>query len=246
MFYETPKGKIYYEKVGTGPGVLILHGLGGSYDSMENISLNMDGFTRILADIPCHGLSDNMEVSLDEISEMLVNLMKSEGLEKFNLIGISLGSLISQKIALNFPNNILKISLLSPAPFIDEEAVNMVSQWITTEDGGASTLFSKKFYEENKDKIMEYEKTHPLQPERLYNLIPGIINFDVRGKAVDKKCLIIYGKEDKLFGERMVPELRKLFPKSKVVALNSGHAIHRESPEEAALIIKSFMEEWYL
>ena len=41
----------------------------------------------------------------------------------------------------------------------------------------------------------------------------------------------------------MVPELRKLFPKSKVVALNSGHAIHRESPEGAALIIKSFMEE---
>ena len=102
-------------------------------------------------------------------------------------------------------------------------------------------MFPKKFYEENKDKIMEYEETHPLQPERLYNLIPGIINFDVRGKAVDKKCLIIYGKEDKLFGERMVPELRKLFPKSKVVALNSGLAIHRESPERAALIIKYFM-----
>ena len=74
MFIETGKGNIYYEVNGEGPGVLFLHGLGGSLDSMYPIGESLKSYKRIYVDIPCHGKSDNFEINFDDISTFLVDL----------------------------------------------------------------------------------------------------------------------------------------------------------------------------
>lgn len=244
MYYKTANGRIYYEVKGEGPGVLLLHGLGGSLDSMYAISDVLEDYRSVLVDIPCHGKSDDFAISFKELAGLLVSLMKELGHEKFYVIGISLGSLISETMLINFPDSIIKAAFLSPASHIDEQAVRTVFDWFNSEDGGARSLFSEKFYETHKEEIMEYEKNHPLVPGRLFNLVNEIMNFNIQGERSGKKCIIIYGQFDNLFGERMISTLKIIFKNCKISRMSTGHAIHREAPQEAAKIINSyFMDE---
>lgn len=240
MKFNGDVGGIYFERRGEGPGLLLLHGLGGSLDSMDRISKNLDGFTRISVDIPCHGMSDDTHCSIDDMAGIMVNLMKSQGFDKFFLVGVSLGAMISERIAIVYPESILKAAFISPSPYIDSDVVSQVSGWTTADDGGASTLFSKEFFKDNRKEILDYERTHPFHPERISGLIPSLLGFDIRGERSEIKCIIIYGREDSLFGERMIGEMQKIFPNNKTVKIKSGHAIHRESPDEASLLIRSF------
>jgi len=243
MFIETGKGNIYYEVNGEGPGVLFLHGLGGSLDSMYPIGESLKSYKRIYVDIPCHGKSDNFEINFDDISTFLVDLMKKLGLEKFYIVGISLGSLISENLIIKHPDNVIKGVFISPSSHIDENAMRKVFSWFNSEDGGTSTLFSKNFYETHKKEIMEYEKSHPLKTERLFYISNEIMKFNILNERSEKRCAIIYGEYDDLFGERMLPYLKSVFLNCEIFKLNAGHAIHRESPQDAAIIIERFFED---
>ncbi len=243
MFYNTRYGKIYYEKRGEGPGVLFLHGLGGSLDSMYALSNDLENYTKIYVDLPCHGKSDDFEISFSELAKSLVSLMDYLGYKKFYIVGISLGSMVAEKIAINFQEHIKKAVFISPAPNIDEHSIRMVFEWFGSEDGGAKSLFSKEFYETHKEEIMEYEKDHPLYPERLYNIVNEIMGFNILDEKSTVNCIIIYGEYDNLFGERMNDPLKKIFINCNIFKLKAGHAIHRESPSEAAKIIYTFFKD---
>ncbi|MGC8619420.1 MAG: alpha/beta fold hydrolase [Thermoplasmata archaeon] len=243
MFYDTRKGNIYYEVNGSGKPVLLLHGLGGSLDSMYNIGNFLPEYAKIYVDLPCHGKSDNFEIGFEELSYSLISLMKNLGFDEFYLVGISLGAIISETITLKYPHNVLKSAFISPTSHIDETSIKIVSSWFNSEDGGSSTLFSKNFYETHKNEILEYEKNHPLVPERLFYLVNEIMKFDIQNEMSYKKCIIIYGEYDYLFGERMIPYLKNIFQNCKIYKLNAGHAIHRESPRETANIIDKFFSD---
>jgi len=240
MYYNTGYGNIYYEKKGEGPGVLFLHGLGGSLDSMYPLSNSLKNYTKIYVDLPCHGKSDDFEISFIDLAKSLVSLMEYLGFKKFYVVGISLGSLVAETIAINFQEHIAKAAFISPATNIDEQSIRIVFDWFSSEEGAAKSLFSKEFYETHKEEIMEYEKNHPLYPERLSNIVNEIMTFNIIDKKSSVNCIIIYGEYDNLFGERMNNALKKIFRNCSIFKLKTGHAIHRESPLEAEKIIYKF------
>ncbi len=237
MIFFSQHGRIYYEVHGNGKPILIIHGLGGSSDSMRMLSDRLQGYQRVLVDLPCHGFSDDFKITLDDLSKSLNELMNSLGYKKFYVIGISLGAIISEIITLKYPANIIKSVFISPASHIDDIAINMVSSWVTSEDGGASTLFSPDYFASHKEEILEYDKLHPLQPERLLPIIPEITKFNINGERSTKNCVILYGKYDDLFGKRMIDSMLNIFPNCSVYELSTGHSIHRENPQAAADII---------
>ena len=245
MFHKTSSGnKIWYELQGSGKGILIIHGLGGDLETMMPVAQNIQGnFTKVLVDVPCHGKSDDFGISLEDLGSEFISLMRSLGFRDFYSIGISLGSIILEEMMLDHGENMAKSVLMSPASEIDSVVVNKVASWAASENRVSADVLSEGYLATHRKEVDAYERDHPMKPERLYPLIPSLMNFSVRDRHSDSGCLLLVAQHDSIFGERMSADLRKTFSNSRVILMNSGHAIHRENPLEAARIISEYFRK---
>lgn len=242
MFHKMSSGnRIWYQLQGSGMGLLIIHGLGGDLETMLPVSQNIKGnFTKVLVDAPCHGKSDDFGITLEEFGSDLISLMENLGFRKFYSVGVSLGSIILEEMMLDHGENMTKNALISPASEIDSIVVNKVASWAASENRVSADVLSESYLADHREEVDAYDRDHPMQPERLYPLIPSLMNFTVRGRHSDSECLLLVAEHDTIFGERMSADLRETFRNSRVILMNSGHAIHRENPLEAARIISEY------
>lgn len=114
-----------FEKKGNGKETLVmLHGF------MENLSIWHDmesylskDFTLLKIDLPGHGKSDilaevhTMELMADEVKKVVDN----QNLEKFHLLGHSMGGYTSLAFAEKFPENLKSLTLFFSTYFADDE-----------------------------------------------------------------------------------------------------------------------------
>lgn len=245
MFHNTNSGnRIWYQLQGSGTGILIIHGLGGDLETMVPVSQNIQGnFTKVLVDAPCHGKSDDFGITLEDLGSELISLMESLGFREFYSVGISLGSIILEEMMLDHGENMTKNVLISPASEIDSVVVNKVASWAASENRVSADVLSESYLATHRKEVDAYDRDHPMKPERLYPLIPSLMNFSVRGRHSDSGCLLLVARYDSIFGERMSADLRETFRNSSSVLMNSGHAIHRENPLEAARIISEYFKK---
>ncbi len=245
MFHKTSSGsKIWYELQGSGKGILIIHGLGGDLETMMPVAQNIQGnFTKVLVDVPCHGKSDDFGISLEDLGSEFISLMRSLGFRDFYSIGISLGSIILEEMMLDHGENMAKSVLMSPASEIDSVVINKVASWAASENRVSADVLSEGYLATHRKEVDAYDRDHPMKPERLYLLIPSLINFSIRNRHSDSGCLLLVAQHDSIFGERMSADLRETFSNSRVIQMNSGHAIHRENPLEAARIISEYFRK---
>ncbi|MCW6168471.1 MAG: alpha/beta hydrolase [Thermoplasmatales archaeon] len=245
MFHTTKNGhKIWYELNGNGPGIILLHGLGGSLDSMKRIAYDLDDdYTRILVDLPCHGKSDNFSLSLRELSYEMVAIMRENSFRKFSGVGVSLGAIILEETLFDFGDALKNAALMSPTSGFDNEVANMIMKWATVPGQTAKDVFSPEFFEMHEREIEEYENENPFLPERLAPLLSEIIEFTTIDRVSNNFVLLLMGKYDRLFGKRMLDDLRDSFPNSEYSILDSGHAIHREKPDLASKLILEFFKK---
>lgn len=114
-----------FEKKGNGKETLVmLHGF------MENLSIWSDmethlskDFTLLKIDLPGHGKSDilaevhTMELMADEVKKVVDH----ENLDKFHLLGHSMGGYTSLAFAEKFPENLKSLTLFFSTYFADDE-----------------------------------------------------------------------------------------------------------------------------
>ena len=108
-----------YVVKGTGPPVLLIHGLGGFLETWAyNIGALSRHFTVYAFDMPGHGLSEGpvsdytLECCTNRIA---VNFMASLGIEHASLIGHSMGGLVCLSVAIHFPKKVDKLVLVDSA-----------------------------------------------------------------------------------------------------------------------------------
>ena len=116
---------LHFEKKGNGKETLVLlHGF------MENLSIWSDmethlskDFTLLKIDLPGHGKSDVLaEVhTMDLMAEAVKNVVESENLEKFHLLGHSMGGYTSLAFAEKYPEKLKSLTLFFSTYFADDE-----------------------------------------------------------------------------------------------------------------------------
>jgi 2-hydroxy-6-oxonona-2,4-dienedioate hydrolase len=118
----------YRDTGGTGPAVLLTHGIGASLETWEAMLAEVDESIRWISwDVPGHGMSD-FEASyadLTIIAEAGWQLLDSLSVERAVLAGNSMGGAISIRMAQREPERTAKLGLLdaatlgrqSPMPF---------------------------------------------------------------------------------------------------------------------------------
>jgi 3-oxoadipate enol-lactonase len=106
--------RLYYEKVGTGPHVVLLHG--GNLDSRmwdDQVAFLAKFFAVTRYDIRPYGRSALTEKGYSSVDD-LTALMDYLGIKRASLVGLSLGGRIAIDFALTHPGRVDKLVLMGP------------------------------------------------------------------------------------------------------------------------------------
>ncbi|MDF3078844.1 MAG: alpha/beta hydrolase [Sphingobacteriaceae bacterium] len=106
FYAATDQVKIYYEDIGKGYPILLLHGFTGTGKNWKGSalfsSLSKAGYRMIIPDLRGNGLSEHPhsdEGYLDEIeTKDLISLMKELNIKEYNVVGYSRGSIVGSKL----------------------------------------------------------------------------------------------------------------------------------------------------
>ena len=133
-FVEIKRGAIRYRRGGSGPPLLMLHGNPQTHAMWHKVApAVVKNFTVICPDIPGYGksfkpnLSENhKEYSKVSMANDLIEFMKLLGFMSFYIIAHDRGARIAHRLALDFPDKVLKMILLDIIPTIEHfERTNM-------------------------------------------------------------------------------------------------------------------------
>ena len=131
---KTKRGIIRYRKAGQGPALLMLHGNPQTHAMWHKVAPELvNKYTVICPDIPGYGksfkpiMSDNHETySKVNIALDIINFMELLGFDKFQIVAHDRGARIAHRIALDFPEKVIKMILLDIIPTIEHfERTNM-------------------------------------------------------------------------------------------------------------------------
>ena len=108
-----------YSETGTGPALLILHGLFGSSSNWRGIARELSKrYTVYLVDLRNHGHSPHARgMTYPELAQDLERLVSRLGLRRFHLLGHSMGGKTAMCFALRGTHPLASLSIIDISPF---------------------------------------------------------------------------------------------------------------------------------
>ncbi|MDB4972191.1 MAG: alpha/beta hydrolase, partial [Myxococcaceae bacterium] len=121
-YMEVDGVRMHYTVDGKGPVVLLLHGVMASLHTWDGwVPLLKDSFTVIRVDIPGFGLSESFtsdDKYTPEYAAQFVEMARKKlGVDKFSMVGNSLGGFIAWNYAVKYPEHVDKLLLIDPASY---------------------------------------------------------------------------------------------------------------------------------
>jgi pimeloyl-ACP methyl ester carboxylesterase len=109
-------GRLAYERKGSGPAVLLIHGMAGSRETWQKAQEKLAQSCDVIAvDLPGHGQSSlpNGDYSLGSLATALRDLLDRLGVERATIVGHSLGGGIAMQFIYQFPERCERLVLVS-------------------------------------------------------------------------------------------------------------------------------------
>ncbi|MEE9378603.1 MAG: alpha/beta hydrolase [Candidatus Lokiarchaeia archaeon] len=252
---------IYYESHGDGFPLIMIFGLSVCLKVWDAplISAVSKRFKTILFDNRGAGQTDipEGEYTIKMMADDTVGLMDALNIECANVLGFSMGGIIAQELALNYPEKVEKLILWSSACGGRKTIPPLLAAYkflfgaiegLTPERMAKSTIpliFTKEFIKNNPeyitDKIQRILKCR-IPYSSYVRQIKALINGNTcrRLKKLNTPTLIMQGKEDIIDPPKNGEILAELIPNAKLVLFEkSAHAIFPHEPE---LFLKTLFE----
>jgi pimeloyl-ACP methyl ester carboxylesterase len=260
-FIQLTAGITHYEEGGAAPAkaVILVHGFSvpyhiwdGTYDSLEQA-----GFHVIRYDEFGRGFSDRPDVTYDPVlyRTQLYDLITSLRLQTpVSLAGVSFGGAVVSDFVVHYPQLIDKMILVDPVysfgKINDPEIIANYKMAIDHEKQAAGQLDDFKYPEKfpgwvDKYKVqMQYKGfRHALISTRNnYSKDSIISNYHVLG-SLQKKILLIWGREDQTVPFQFSDSLRKILPVEFFPVDDARHLPYLEKPALVNQKIISFLKE---
>ena len=248
--------KIHYVDVGSGPSVILLHGLADDIGVWASVIPALAAKHRVIAlDQLGFGDSDkpllNYRVStFVDFLDGFLNELKME--RRISLVGNSLGGWVAADFALKHPDRVERLVLSDAAGYaafpksMNPRALSAL-RLASREDIrylGPLTFHDKRFY---KDVDLAFKQRVAAGDgytvsQILDSMIRGEDVLDNRLAAINQPTLVVWGREDTLiplsFGERFNREIKA--SRLRVID-NCGHMPHVECPEKLNAVLLQFL-----
>ncbi|MGD9851362.1 MAG: alpha/beta fold hydrolase [Nitrospirales bacterium] len=279
LIYRTPfhtitvnDHRIVYTEIGTGPPVILLHGFGGSMWNWEYQYEALAKHHRVLIpDLLGSGLSDKPPgpYTPKYLLDFFRAFMDALHIPRAVLIGNSMGAGLAMGMAMDYPERVESLILISGFPPNLQESVASrkyqqfmyhrpplwlakLGNWIV----GRST--TERLLQEI---IFRQELITPLVIERsfqnrqrgglletLYALLDNIDEWEGQyGKRIDQisqRTLVLWGEHDRVFPPIVGERLKNQLPDAVwQIIPDSGHLPQWEQPEAVNQAIRYFLSE---
>ena len=244
---------------GDGPNLVLVHGVGSRLEAWDGVVATLDGSLRTLRlDLRGHGVSEKPggRFEMSDFTDDVVGLLNAFGIARCHLVGHSLGGLIAQAFALDHPDRLNRLMLLSTVAGRNEEErtrvearLAIVADGVPGEHFGNSVArwFTDAFRENNPDIIAAHaaanRKNDPAAYAAAYRVLAQTDLAD-RLHKITAPTLIATGDGDIGSNPRMAQLMHEKIAGSELVIMeNLRHAAMTEAPERIAALISSFLKK---
>ncbi len=251
--------KLSYKKLGDGEPLVILHGLFGMLDNWFTLGKKFaENFTVYLIDLRNHGQSPHSdEWNYKVMSDDLLQFFDDHNIEKAKIIGHSMGGKAAMYFAGEHSERVKKLVVVDIAPrfypihhdtilkallSIDLENLksrNQADEVLSTyiSDFGTKQFLLKNLArKENDNTKFEWKFNLPVIEKNIQEV--GVET--AKGSTVP--ALFIRGDKSDYINQPDETEIKKQYPNSDIVSINSGHWVHAEKPEEFYSSVMKFLK----
>ena len=250
--------KIHYVEAGTGPTVILLHGLGGSSQVWQfNIAALAEKYHVVVPDQIGFGKSDKPLVNyrIRTYVDFLDQFCKQLKIERASLVGNSMGGWIATHFTATFPDRVDKLVLVDAAGYAPPKDLDTRTFYglNPTSREGMKVLLAKLFV--NKlfltDAAVDQAITARLAAGDGYtinsiteSIIRGEDFLDESVKTIKRPTLLVWGRNDGLVPVAEGEHFNKDIAGSKLVVFDQcGHMPQIEKPAEFNATILKFLGE---
>lgn len=247
------------------PAIVMLHGTAGHWEAFSsNFKAHSEDFDVYALDMIGCGFTDKPDQQL-EIKDYMGHVMgfiDAMGLEKFSLMGCSLGAWISAKIAQTYPDRVEKIVLLSASGYFSSAANRgrIISQRTAAVDNPSweniKAIFNKLLAKEESriDDLVAHRQAIYRMPE----MKKGMLNIlalqdpDIRErnllkdedwKSITTPALVVGSLADADEYLKTAQVVSKLIPNAQYVEMEEvGHWPQFEDPETFNKLSLAFLK----
>ncbi|MEQ4717793.1 alpha/beta fold hydrolase [Nonomuraea sp. B19D2] len=243
---------------GTGPGLVLIHGTGA--DAASNwgalIEAASDRYTVVAPNLPGAGTppAPDGPLDLDELAGQVLATARTAGLERFHLVGHSIGAVIATAVAAREPNAVVSLLLhagwvtTSPrevfmfdlwARLLRTDPALLARQLILTAMGPTllGTLKDEQFAELTAGFTATLDK-------RILPQIDLDGRIDLRDKLgrVLAPTLVLASADDQVIPSHHQRELAEAISDSRYLEVPGGHGLPFEDPDRFFSIITEFVD----
>lgn len=257
---------LHAEIQGDGPPIVFLPGLGGNHRAFAGIQKVMASrFQTIAIDPRDTGLSPRSssdQYTLDDMATDILALIDRHHLDQVDIIGHSMGGMITQHLALIAPERIRSMVLMSCHARNYPWKSALVQSWINMRlqlDAVTFTrytlpwLLGAKAFENQAhiDGMIRHVERNPLpqEPEAFARQAQAVLNHDVLGQlhTLEIPTLVISGEVDRVTPPETSKILADHLPLSAFIQIEDvGHLPHIEAASSLIAILNRFLDDPWL
>lgn len=250
--------KIHYNVSGKDNNDLIVF-LHPAFSDHRAFDQQIDYFSKdyrvITIDLIGHGLSkaNNSKDKIDVSSEHIRRILELEGHDKVNLVGVSVGSLIAQYFALQYPDNVKSLTALGGYDINKENKEVEKEQRYSNLGLIFRAVFSMDSFRKKTAEItcitkrgqaLFYETTD-LYERKSFLVMQGLQNVIKDRKNIKPKypTLILTAEFDIELAKKLAKEWHTYSDNSKFFMIkNAGHCANIDNPLEFNRLVKEFVD----
>ena len=261
---------IAYIESGQGDHLIFIHGFGGS---MWNWEYQYKAFSAshhvIVLDLLGSGFSDKPDIPYtpQSLVKFFTGFLDALGIQKANLVGNSMGAGLAMAMAMNTPDRVKTLVLISGFPpdpgasvaspryqqFIHRRPPLWLAKFGNWISGRWATKSLLEEIVHNHDLITPVVVERSFQNRQHSDFLPPLYslmdhmeqwnqNFGHRIEDIAHPTLILWGSEDKVFPPEVGSQLQNSIPQSRIHFIpDAGHIPQWEKPAEVNDLIKAFL-----
>jgi pimeloyl-ACP methyl ester carboxylesterase len=258
---EIDGGTLHYDTAGTGPAVLLLHGLFAQKEQWREwlCLLAAAGHRAIAPDLPGYGQSGGFAIAdygLKRQVELLRRLTLTLDIDRLDLAGNSMGGTIAVLYAEAHPEQVRSLAFIG-APFgiVDwgpdvAAAIRAgINPFIPVDDAELDLELALLFVDppvlpaEIKQRLVTDYVARNRHYQQIWNVV-GLYGRTLADRDIvsDKRTLVLWGRQDRVFPVAGLEGLSSRLPNGHLVPLpDAGHLPHFDNTSEIFTIYLKFL-----
>ena len=254
------------EVEGAGPGLLLVHGFGGAKeDFTDHVPTMARDHTVVIFDHRGHGASDQPDdpaaYSLERLVADTLQVADAVGLERFRLLGHSMGGMVARKVVIAEPDRVDALIMMDtcvrPIPGFDPELMELAADTAINQGKVAlkelldfapvlespayqKLLADKPGYQEFMDKKWA-DLSAVMWGAMARAMAHQSDDLDALVAALRGPLMVLVGEQDTTFVEAAEPILTAFPDAVYALIRDAGHSPQFENPDEWIAAMTTFL-----